>query len=142
MWNVLGEAWSVCVWVWGLAKYRSRSWSPVVWTLGPCQEVVLGGVLEAWRSGLGVWNVAGGGPGRAFLTLTLAPSKSPPRARGAWTWGPSSGGVAGGSAGGMEAGTGGVERCRGRPGPCLPNPNPGPVQVPVLVPWGLDLGAL
>ena len=85
----MGEAWSVCVWVWGLAKYGSRSWSPGAWTLGPCDEVVLGDLLEAWRSGLGVWNVVGVGLVRVCLGLGA-----------------------------------------------------GPVRVPVLVPWGLDLGAL
>ena len=105
-------------------------------------EVLVGGLLGAWRWGLGVWNVVGGGLVCACLTLNLAQYGSRSWSPGACTWGPSSGGVAGGSAGGMEAGTGGVERCRGRPGLCLPNPKPGPVRVPVLVPWGLDLGAL
>ena len=59
----------MCVGVCGLDKYGSRSWTPEAWSLGPCEEGVLGGLLEAWRSGLGVWDVVGGGLVRVCLGL-------------------------------------------------------------------------
>ena len=84
VWNVVGRGLVRAFLTLTLAQYKSRSWSPGAWTWGAV-EVVLGGLLEAWRSGLGVWNVVGGGLGRACLTLPLAQNKSRPWSPGAWT---------------------------------------------------------
>ena len=62
---------------------------PVLVPWGLDLGVLLGGLLEAWRPELGVWNVVGGGLVRACLTLTLAQYKSRSWTAGAWTWGPS-----------------------------------------------------
>ena len=78
-----------------------------------------GGLLEAWRPGLGVWNVVGGGLVRVCLGLVAGQVRVTVLVSWGLDLGALCGGGAGGSAGGMEVGTGGVERCRGRPGPCL-----------------------
>ena len=109
---------------------------------GPHLGVLLGGLLDAWRPGLGVWNVVGGSLDRVCLGLGAGQV----RVTVLVSWGLDLGALCGSGAmesdGGMEVGTGGVECCRRRPGPCVSGSGGWPVRVPVLVPWGLDLGAL
>ena len=71
VWNVVGGGLVRACLTLTLAQYKSRSWSPGAWTWGPCEEVVLGGLLEALRSGLGVWNVCWRHGGRDWGCGTL-----------------------------------------------------------------------
>ena len=75
--------------------------------------MVLGGLLEAWRSGLGVWNVVVGGLDRVCLGLGAGQV----RVTVLVSWGLDLGALCGGgaveSAGGIEAGTGGCGTLKG-----------------------------
>ena len=71
--------------------------------------MLLGGLLEACRPGLGVWNVVGGGLVRVCLGLAAGQVRGTVLVSWGLDLGAMSGGGAGGSAGGMEVGTGGVE---------------------------------